>query len=89
VSPAGTDAAGTEDSKPPEAEVYFKAPSATTLLKVGGRKLEPNKTHTFAPGEIKGAWWCSKKGRPEGSFTRNLKSGKNPTIVLTCRKGSR
>ena len=74
---------------PPEAEVVFKAPPSVTQIKVGGRKLEANKVQTFAPGEIKGAWWCANRRKPEASFTRVLRSGKNPIIVLTCKKSSR
>ena len=94
-------ATGTEGTKTPEGEgtktkppgpvveVRFKTNSA--MIKVNGKKIEPNKVLTYPPGKIEVAWWCPPKKKREGSDVKTLRLGqKSPQVIeIRCRKSSR
>ena len=83
--------AGEPKPKPsaPVAEVKFSTNFA--LIKVNGKRVEPNKVLTYPPGKIEVAWWCPPKKKREGSDVKRLKAGRKEPYVyeIRCKKSSR
>jgi hypothetical protein len=79
--------AGSSTKPPKMAELLFK--TNTAVIRVDGKKVEPNKVLTYAPGKVEVAWWCPPKRKREGSDIKRLKAGKKQVVEIRCKKTSR